>query len=523
MAAIIVESPMAIGGDIGPSTTIEPYLVAAHPGVRVKSILTVGDSVQGYRMVGAPDGLGAYLNGDGTFTVLMNHELGERAGATRAHGARGAFVSEWKIRTRDLAVLAGGDLVRSPGDVHTFDKASGAYHAGPATLARFCSADLAAPSAFSYRDLGTHDRLFLTGDESAPFFSSDHGRAFAFVATGPSAGQAWELPHVGRMAFENIVASPHAQRKTLAFGMDDAGLDTGVRNASTVCATLGVVTCARPPSELYLYIGEKTAAGNPIERAGLTNGQLFGVAVTVEGKAMPGEHPTLVFGNAADRRVTKARFRLHRFGDVSRKSGNALQRESIEAGVTQFMRIEDGAWDPRASHRNDFYFVTTGNLAAGPAYRSSRLWRVRFDDVERPLAGGQIEVLLDSAGPAGRPGFEMLDNIAIDRRGRILMQEDTGPIDRIGKVWLYDLNTRQLVVLAEHNPKFFRPGEPGFLTTDKESSGVIDAAEILGDGWFLLDMQAHYRNADPGLVQGGQLLAIYVPPSVGGGAAGKEP
>ena len=521
-AATLIASPIAIGGDVGPSATTEPYLVATHPGVQLKSILTVGDSVQGYRMVGAPDGLGAYANGDGTFTLLMNHELGERAGAVRAHGARGAFVSEWKIRARGLVVLAGRDLVRSASDVHTFDKASGVYHAGPDTWARFCSADLAPPSAFSYREFGTRDRLFLTGEESAPFFSSDHGRAFAFVATGPSAGQAWELPHLGRIAFENVVASPHAQRKTLVFGMDDASLDTGIRNVSTVCRVFGLMTCNLPPSELYLYIGDKTAEGNPIERAGLANGKLFGLQVAVNGKAMPGEDPAFVFGSAATGRITKARFGLHAFGDVSRKTGNALQRESIEAGVTQFMRIEDGAWDPRASQRNDFYFVTTGNFAAGDNYRSSRLWRVRFDDVERPEAGGEIEMLLDSAGPAGKPGFEMLDNIAIDRRGRLILQEDTGTAGRLSKVWLYDLATRKLVMIAEHNPKFFKPGEPGFLTANKESSGVIDAAEVLGDGWFLLVVQAHYRHADPDLAQGGQLLAIYVAPSIGGESDGRD-
>ena len=31
-------------------------------------------------MVGIPDGLGAFDNGDGTFTVLMNHELGNTQG-----------------------------------------------------------------------------------------------------------------------------------------------------------------------------------------------------------------------------------------------------------------------------------------------------------------------------------------------------------------------------------------------------------------------------------------------------------
>jgi hypothetical protein len=42
------------------------------------------DSVDGYRMVGIPDGLGAFDNGDRTFTLLMNHELGSTLGAVRA-------------------------------------------------------------------------------------------------------------------------------------------------------------------------------------------------------------------------------------------------------------------------------------------------------------------------------------------------------------------------------------------------------------------------------------------------------
>ena len=52
---------------------------------------------------------------------------------------------------------------------------------------------------------------------------------------------------------------------------------------------------------------------------------------------------------------------------------------------------------------------------------------------------------------------------------------------------------------------------------------MIDAAGVLGDGWFLLDMQAHYRNPDPLLVQGGQLLALFVPRSIGGGALRGKP
>jgi hypothetical protein len=89
----------------GPSSSASPFVLPAEPGVVTKSILTVGDSIGGYRLVGIPDGLGAFDNEDGTFTLLMNHEIASNLGVPRAHGAKGAFVSKWIIRKDDLAVI----------------------------------------------------------------------------------------------------------------------------------------------------------------------------------------------------------------------------------------------------------------------------------------------------------------------------------------------------------------------------------------------------------------------------------
>ena len=41
-------------------------------------------------------------------------------------------------------------------------------------------------------------------------------------------------------------------------------------------------------------------------------------------------------------------------------------------------------------------------------------------------------------------------------------------------------------------------------------SGIIDAHEVLGKGWFLFDAQIHKTNPDPALVEYGQLLAMRV-------------
>src|SRR6266511_3700559 len=134
----------------GPSSSQSPYVVRSVPGVVTKAILTVGDSPVGssYRMVGIPDGLGAFDNGDGTFTLLMNHELGSSQGEIRAHGARGAFLSKWTIEKGSLRVLQGEDLIKK---LYTWSGAGWQVSntdAAPARLNRLCSADLAPVSAF---------------------------------------------------------------------------------------------------------------------------------------------------------------------------------------------------------------------------------------------------------------------------------------------------------------------------------------------------------------------------------------
>lgn len=150
----------AAGAETGPSSSQSPYLLGSQPGIVTKSILTVGDSVNNkpdgspYRMVGIPDGLGAFDNGDGTFTVLMNHELSSSQGVVRAHGASGAFVSRWTIRKDDLTVLNGEDLIKTLNVWDpTLNGGAGDWKiantdADPARLNRLCSADLAPVSAF---------------------------------------------------------------------------------------------------------------------------------------------------------------------------------------------------------------------------------------------------------------------------------------------------------------------------------------------------------------------------------------
>lgn len=446
----------------GLSSSASPYIVSSAPAVVTTSLLTVGDSVNDkpdgtpYRLVGIPDGLGAFDNGDGTFTVLMNHELRETLGVERAHGATGAFVSKWTVDKKSLRVLHGEDLIQTIG---VWDGGRWDYQTG-IQISRLCSADLPALTAFYNPKTGKgyDGRLFMNGEERGA-----EGLAYAHGLDGVS----YQLPWLGRFSWENNVAHPNAGDKTVVIGLDDSG-----------------------DGQIYVYVGEKQASGhNAAELAGLTNGVLYGVKVD----GYPFEEDAVGIPSGTP-------FTAYGFGDVVDWSGAQLQDVSRANGVTEFQRPEDGAWDP--THPNDFYFVTTASFDG-----NSRLWRLRFVDPTNPALGGTIDMLLE-----GNEGQKMMDNLTIDKRGRIFIQEDPGGNERLAKIWAYDIRRDLLVEVATHDPDRFLPGAPDFLTTNEESSGILDVSDILGNGWFLLDVQAHYDIGDPELVEGGQLLAMRVPP-----------
>ena len=123
------------------------------------------------------------------------------------------------------------------------------------TWDRLCSADLPDEKALRHDNRGTTERIFLNGEENT------FGRAWARIVTGEHAGEAWELPRLGKMSFENVVACPHGKDQTIVALFDDGDLNTAAPAANN-------------PSEVYLYIGNKQTQGNEIERAGLTNGKL---------------------------------------------------------------------------------------------------------------------------------------------------------------------------------------------------------------------------------------------------------
>jgi len=452
-------------GVTGLSSSQAPYLVPAQQNVSFTSLLTTGDKVGSYTMCGTPDGTGSYDNGDGTFTVVFNHEFGNTAGVARAHGSAGSFISKWIVNRADMKVISGTDLIKNVNLWNTATQSyvtyNAAYPSSSTAFGRFCSADMAAPTAFynSNTGLGTKERLFLNGEETGA-----EGRGMAHIVTGPNGGTSYEVPRLGKFSWENSVANPMESDQTIVVGTDDA-----------------------TPGQVYVYIGTKTNSGNEIERAGLTNGKLYGIKITGLTTEVNASVP-----------APNSPFTLVDLGNVENITGSTLNTISNNNGVTNFLRPEDAAWDP--SNPTDLYVATTNGFN-----NNSRLWQFKFSNPNDFTQGGVATAVLD-----GSEGQQMLDNMGIDNSGHIVLVEDVGNNVHLGKVWQYTIATDDLKQVGGHDSTRFLSGSANYLTQDEEASGIVDAQEAIGPGMWLIVDQAHY--GQPGeLVEGGQFLAMFNP------------
>jgi Bacterial protein of unknown function (DUF839) len=556
IAALLSIAGLACGQAIqGPSTGQTPYMVpsSASSGVKIISIASNGTGANNgtglvpytndlytnlrtgvassYRLAGIPDGMGVYRDAadiaNGTFSLLVNHELLDTDSIVRAHGSRGAYVSKWTINAdaNNLAVVGGQDLST---EYNLWNIQSGAYQtfnsANPMPkysqnntfgvqgwntsnpnrdgIGRLCSADLAPVSAYQFGALGTAERIFMNGEEIG-----SGGRAFAHVTTGADAGKSYELPRLGDFSWENSAAAPLAQQKTIVLGTDDSG--TG---------------------GIYVCVGNKTSIGNVVDRAGLTNGNLYGLAIPdigLNGTSQPAESRTDVLGNSTTGARESVAFSMYNFGDTTAVPGSTLtpaggspiagiQQIGDANAVVNFLRPEDIHWDTVRSNRA--YFVTTDAFN-----ERTRLYSMDFTDMANPELGGTVSMLADGGNMASVSGglqsatgatrFQMLDNITVTKRGYVLMQEDPGNVAYQARVWLYDPFGDNMIEVAISDASRYTSAGNNFLTQDEESSGIIDAEDILGPGWFLMNMQSH-NNIAGELVQGGQLMALFIPQAI---------
>ena len=465
----------------GPSTTTDPYVLPASDAVDTTSLLTVktptddGAATNGYEMVGIPDGLGATLgSGDDDFTLFVNHELTASAGAVRAHGATGSFVSKWAIDSDTLEMKEGADLIQSARywNYAAHEYSTDAAAAGQdARFSRFCSAFLSLPGQL-YNDKtgnGYDGQIYFANEENG-----DGGREFG-VTTG---GLAQQLPRLGLFSWENSLVGLNKGDTTYVQGQEDGA-----------------------SGQLHVYVGHKQDSGNAFSRAGLTNGRQFVVDLHNEAVSTDAQF------RSAYRKGQQVPFDLGSDEEVNwdQPSGSVQNTEAAAKGLS-LNRIEDGAFDP--SHPEDFYFVTTeGGRGATGARDGGGLWRLSYRNPDKPRNGGTLTLLLDGSE---EPLLNKPDNLGFDRQGHLLIQEDPGNNPHLARIVAYEVKSGRLAVLARFDPALFTPGAPGFITQDEESSGIIDASSFLGPRTFLFDAQVHRAHPEPDKVEMGQLLTLHV-------------
>jgi hypothetical protein len=290
------------------------------------------------------------------------------------------------------------------------------------------------------------------------------------------------------------VAHPNAGDRTLVVGLDDS-----------------------TPGQVYVYVGDKQADGNAIERAGLQNGYLYGIKVTNGGANYAG-NPVPLENNGA----VNGTFGLFPFTRAqAADSGSALQSLSQANGITEFARPEDGHWDTK--NPRVFYWVTTGATVSGKR-QSAKLYRLTFDSIANPT-GGSIELVVDADALTGTDGqsARSFDNMVVDTDGNIIIQEDPGNASYIAKTWKIDPTKSPgqpgfAVQIFESDRVRFSFDAPNGVTDDEENSGVIEVTEIVksanwyeaGRRYYLGNMQAHYPIAGE-LVEGGQVYLMASP------------
>lgn len=564
-----------------------------------------------YVLSGEPDGLGALDNGDGTFTLYMNQEHYNFVGGegvqlestNRSLKATGTFISKWTIDSKTGDVLGGEDLIKSvnlwrrnakdsQGNITIaggYENVTSlkSYHDDDGDLLyqgsfeRFCSATLPEQSALYNEKTGKGSkvRMFFTGEEidgkeslidyyngvvakrgyEGKAFAPDGsvigdattdpvdvydggsadniyiGRAFVALLDGDNEGMAYELPLLGRMKYENIVPNNFEQDKTVLVSTDDATYRSKSKDAYR---NGGFVT---------VYVGEKQAEGNEIEKAGLTNGELY--AIQVNQLIDDVETPVVDFHDDDNIALLndgrELSFKLINISsddvDIRDMSQPQFRAHVTSNQVAQWKSPEDGDWDP--SNPNIFYFGDKHGV-----------YQLTFTDIADPTLGGTVKRIVDSYKD-GRlaENYENFDNMAavkgVDGKTRLVIQFDKSSV--YSPIYVLDVSSGVMTKVAQYDPQVIGSMEdefPEFLAdqiaagdlvelpeegsqaytdamiefasqfpyrkyfaesggvkdmketygvelpagTDGEASGIIYAGDILGEGWFLTSSQFHF-------------------------------
>jgi hypothetical protein len=488
LAALILLLTLPLSATAAPPQPLTPLISSTISGAQIVPLINSGDVRNGVTFEGIPDGLGIVPVGDGfgQIDIFVAFE--------QSHVPFGGFAdfedsSVQKVRLNlDTLSVTGLKEVLPPS----------------AGFVRFCSAFMAGPGE------GFSDYTFFVNEESVDWLPVPAGASYGSdpaitpfrqagysVAIDAKTGQFAPIPGMGRHNHENTVIVPGGWDDTVSLSGDD--------------------TFAAPSSQLYMYNAESPDALLSDE------GTLYAFQVTGR-NGTPLADPYDKDNDANDYLEIGAADSLQgRFivvpdaiadGTTGVPPQQALEDWSNQNNVFQFVRIEDMAYDPDSPRT--VYFADTGTTRLKEDLVSGRLFRAGSSAFPYFNSDGRIfRMVLNASDPTvvdslsilaqglfqeqtaattfvtidPGVGFANPDNMDVGHTS-LMVQEDSAANN---DVWQHPLGTSTWTKVASTTQ-----------TTSAETSGIIDASEWLGAGWWVLDVQSHVNlpGAVPGFVWG---------------------
>jgi hypothetical protein len=459
-AALVIALPASTSGAQGyPPQPIPSFVKDLPAGGLAIPLINSGDVFNGTTFEGIPDGIGIMPVGDGSqyIDVFINFEQSHVPFSGFAdHEDSSVQRARLDVGTKQIVKLR-EELPAKAGFI------------------RFCSANMVGP------DQGFPDYTFLTNEESndvltvppgAPYGSdpsvAPYRQAGYSVWLDAKTGMYKAIPGAGRVNHENTVVVPGGWSNIVALTGDD--------------------TFAAPSSQLYMYSAANAGAFKQ------DNGSLWAFRVTSKnGTAVD---PALATNNANDYLdMTLGDTMTGQFIPVpadyaqGTHGGNPqadLENWSNANNVFQFIRVEDIAYDPDAPRT--VYFADTGSTVqpdlAGERMRSGgtaqrgRIFKMVLNP-SNPTLVDSFTVFAD--GNNASTNFIRPDNVGLSQNGIMVQEDNSAPpgVPTDNDIWLYSFGTDSWTRVAT------------VTQTAAETSGIVDASEWLGDGWWVFDIQSH--------------------------------
>ena len=584
----------AAGGAGGFTTSQDPMLTPVMAGVTVEPLLTVGDVLpSGFRFEAIPDGISLRTRGQGRVDVFVNHETSKAPfpynplqWTTDPGESQNDFansqVSKLLINRQTGGVLNGSFAIPSSAGFQRFCSNF------LATAAEGFDREIL------FTNEEAIDFVFREEDAwPPPIGDPDEKQAGLAVALDVKAGTFVAIPGMGRHNHENSVAIPGFDDLVILSGDDT--FTSGPLTDPTVPPTVPPTLLAPSQSQLYSYIASDTESVLADEgdlwafhstTAGFDDYYDFTPGSTAD---ITGEFIEVPRGIATGLDDGGSELKAADEGFPLPPNDGSWQRDirtqppttgldgpqwvleywSQTNDVFNFVRVEDVAYDKRPGMENVVYIIDSGRGAAGAsqAGRSTngRIWRMELDP-DDPTQVDSLRIFVEGDDlPVQTPGeIHQPDNLESTEAG-LIVTEDPGssqqfpatsmdPNRTTARLWFVPFDdadpeaagTPAIVARVDQsadegdtdvdppdNPPFvggsfaLSPGNLGAW----ETSGIVDASAAFGEGWFLIDVQAHTlwvdsepgfdtfidTNTDPDFTfkrEGGQLLLIFIPATI---------